>query len=284
MHASVAKAPITALASVRIFGVDLDLDSISNHLGIQPSESHRKGDLSLPSRSYSEDMWRIDSPHPKTETLEVHLSWLGQVLVPRYDFIRRLRENHEVSSYCGISVDGDNCRFQISPESLRMFVDLGIAMNLTVIFIGGSESGSTSDAPGSARTESPGTITSLEATGKPSDLSEVARELNHLASYASRAGEPEASANAERPAFWALTAPEVLEGGLDAQLIWLATELMPYASFLRPITPRVGLLVRCVLRTESDISDQSLSPEGLSFLTSLEIPLEFDVSLVTAGG
>lgn len=280
MQVSVSKARIATLASIRIFGVDLDLDSISNQVGIQPSESHRKGDRSLASRSYSEDMWRIDSPHPKTESLDVHLSWLRRVLLPRYGFIRRLSREYEVSSYCGISVDGNDCRFRLPSEALRIFVDLGIAMNLTVIFISDSASESPSGAAGIAHAQSPGTGASFEVVGEPGDVGEVARELNLLAPYASQAGESEAAAKVQRSAVWVVTAPPMPEASLDAQLIWLASELSPYSAFLRSVTRGVAPLIRCVLRSERDISDQSFSPEGLSFLTSVGIPLELNASLV----
>lgn len=280
MRVSVSKAPIAASASIRIFGVDLDLDGISNQLGIQPSESHRKGDRSLTARSYSEDMWRIDSPYPKTVPLEVHLSWLRQALLPRYDFIRQLREKYEISSYCGISVDGTRCRLRISPDALKIFVELGITMDLTVIFVGDPESQSPLDAPELACGQSPGTTASFEVVGEPGNVREIARELNLLAPYAHQTEGPEALSKAKQSASWSVVAPLLGDDSLDAQLMWLASELSPYLSFLRSVTSSVVPLVRCAVRNQRDINDQSFSPEGLSFLTSLGIPLEFNASLI----
>ena len=275
---SVSRAPISALASIRIFGVGLDMDRISGELGIRPSETHRKGESSPTSRPYSEDMWRIDSPHGKAEPLEVHLRWLTQVLQPRYDFIRRLRGEYEVSSYCGISTDASSCRFRLSPDAFGVFAELGIAMDLTIIFVG--ESDTPSEADNLAPAQIPGTTTSFEVVGNPRDVTWVAGKLDLLAPYASQTG---ALAESGGAAFWIVSAPQLQYGSLDTQLIWLASELSPYASILRSATGSVSSLVRCALRSDNDICEQSFSPEGLTFLISLGIPLEINATFIAVG-
>ena len=268
---------IDTQASLGVFGTGVDFQLISQELRTQPSHSHRAGDPGLTSRPYPQDLWLLESPLLPSDTLDAHLKWLGDLVAPHYQFLRMLKQKHEIRSYCGISIRGSGCRFRISPEALNIFVDLGIAMNLTVVFTG--ESQSELDVSAEGRAEPAGAVASFEIVGKPSDVGEVASELNTLAPYVSRAAESETSAKVQQSSFWVVTAPEVGDG-LDAQLIWLASELSPYSSFLQSVARRVAPLVRCALRAEKDISDQSLSPEGLSFLTSVGIPMELDASLV----
>lgn len=268
-------------ASLGVFGTGIDFESISQQLGMRPSHSHRAGEAGLTPRPYPQDLWLLESPLPTSETLDVHLNWLRRTLEPHYGFLRTLKKNeYEVRSYCGISVDGAKCRLDIPPDSLKIFVELGIAMDLTIIFVGDPESESPSDKAKLLSAQPLGTSVSFEVLGEPGNVSEVAKELSMLASYAHQRREPKVLTEKERAASWSLTAPLLQDDGLDAQLIWLATELSPYSSFLRSAVSKIAPLVHCVLRTERDINDQSFSPEGLSFLTSLGIPLEFNACLV----
>lgn len=163
-----------------------------------------------------------------------------------------------------------------------MFVHLGIAMDVTVIFIGGSVCQHQPEAGGEVSGLSPGAEASFRIVGQPTEVKRVATEISRLAQRVSWAEESEVSATGQAAAAWAVTAPTVRDDSLDAQLIWLASELSPYSAFLRSVTHEFAPLVRCVLRSDRDIADQSLSPEGLSFLTSLGIPLELEVCLVAS--
>ncbi len=268
-------------ASLGVFGKGVEFDSISRELKLQPSHSHRAGDPGLTRRPYPQDLWLLESPLPASEAFDAHLGWLRDALAPHYQFLRTLREKYEVRSYCGISSEGVRCQFRVSPDALRIFVDLGIAMNLTVIFVGGPECGASSDTAGTGRAQSPGSTVSLEFVGEASDVGEVSRELGPVAAHAREAGASGEWETRQGRGCWSVAAPASREEGPDAQLVWLAAELFPYASFLKSVVSRVEPVVRWSLRTESDIIDQSLCPEGLSLLTSFGIPLELDASLLT---
>lgn len=281
MRETVSKTPVGSLASLRIFGSGLDFDSLSHQLGVQPSDSHRRGERGLSSIRYSEDMWSVDSPHPRTSPLDVHLKWLRQVLSPHYDFLRQLKKKYEISSYCGISVDGDSCRLEISPEALKIFVDLGVDMDLSIIFAGYSEQ---EPRPSTAAVEvgydQTGSSVSFQVVGIGLDVDAISATLGLAPSATHRSGDIDVSGKPYPDDFWSILA--ACSGGveLDAHFRWLGTVLLPHADFLRSLGLRAELLIRCNFGTESDIGGVGISPEGLKVCTDLGIPLEFTTYLI----
>jgi len=45
-------------------------------------------------------MWSLKSPLSPDESLDVHLDWLAEFLLPRKQYISRLREQNKVDIYC----------------------------------------------------------------------------------------------------------------------------------------------------------------------------------------
>ncbi len=284
MITSVTKAPVEALASIRIFGNSLDFDALSRGLGIQPSELHRAGERGLTASVYAEDMWCLDSPYPRTDPLEVHLKWLRQALLPHYDYLRPLRGIYEVSSYCGVSVDGDRCQFQVSPEALAIFVELGIDMDISLIFADYSdvESQPRGSTQVDVRFHSKGSSASFQATGGGLDLDGISSALGMVPSEARRSTDLDPSGKAYATDSWSLVARLPRADQLDAHLKWLGMALLPHSGFLRSLKSRAELLVRCDFGTGSDTGGVSISPGGLRTCTELEIPLEFNAFLIAA--
>ena len=130
MDNSTEKAPI----AFTIAGVGLDIDGISEALGTNPTHSHRVGEPDMLGNPYQHDMWLLNSDLNEAEPLDAHLKWLQQKLRPHFDFIRSLKANSEIYVYCGYNCDGDQCGFSLTPEALALFTELGIPMEMTVLF------------------------------------------------------------------------------------------------------------------------------------------------------
>lgn len=115
-------------------GKDLDLDKISQTLGLKPSHTHKLGDLiSKAGKRYEHDMWSLDSPLGRLEPMDKHLKWLAEHLKPHRDFIQSLRGQAEVYVYCGYTFYDFQSAFSLSPEALSIFTDLGIPMEVSLL-------------------------------------------------------------------------------------------------------------------------------------------------------
>jgi hypothetical protein len=273
-------SPAGTQASLGIYGEGVDFDSISQRLGTHPSHSHRKGDPGMTSTPYPDDLWLLESPHLATESLDVHLNWLGQTFSPHYDFLRTLMVRHGVRSYCGISVDGDSCRFVIPPEALRIFVELGINMSLGLVFMGYSDLDTPSiQTAGVSQRQK--TSASFELIGTDIDVNAISGVLGLAPSDAHRFGQPDPSGKPYPSSRWSIMAtPSSGTDDLDAHLRWLSNVLSRHSDFLRSLMGAADFLVRCNFITETDTGGLEISPEALKPLVDLNISMDFSAYLV----
>lgn len=133
-----AKTEITiddSRATFVIQGTGLDLDAISRAIGIAPTHTHRKGELSKLKKPLPHDMWSLTSPLDRKEPLDMHLRWLGSQLEPYYEFIKSLKAAADVYITCGYTTDREQCGFSLSPEALAIFTRLGISMEVNILCV-----------------------------------------------------------------------------------------------------------------------------------------------------
>lgn len=123
----------TAPVAFTIAGIGLDLDGISKALGLNPTHTHRVGEVGPIGKLYQHDMWQLDSPLTDVN-LDDHLKWLEGKLRPGYDFIQSLRGKADVHVYCGYNAADDRCAFRFSAEALTLLTKGGIRMDLHVLF------------------------------------------------------------------------------------------------------------------------------------------------------
>ena len=127
------KSNESAPVAFTIVGNDLDVEGISRALGLNPTHSHRAGDVGMLAKTYPHDMWQLDSPLTAAEP-EEHLKWLRSKLHPNYDYIRSLKGRADIYIYCGYSCEGEQGGFSLTPEALSLFTELGIVMEVHVLF------------------------------------------------------------------------------------------------------------------------------------------------------
>lgn len=281
---------IEAQASLGIFGTGLDFDSISQELGVKASYSQRKGDRGLTSRPYPQDLWRLESPLPHREPLDAHLKWLKHTVAPHYDFLHALKKTAQVRSYCGFTAD-DRLTFRVSGENLRLFTELDIDMELSLVFLGPPDSDVVSEeaepegadvnayecGTGAYHTESE---VSLQATGNALDLIGISRALGLKPSEIHRSGDLDSEGKAYPVDLWSIKSPLSKFDELNAHFKWLGMAVLRHSDFIRSLASRSELVVRCNFGTESDTGGVDISPEGLKVCTELGIALEFNVFLI----
>ena len=270
------------MASFRILGIGLDFRGISEQLGIQPSLTRRKGEHGLIQTPQSADVWCLDSPLPRSEPLEVHLKSLRQVLLPHCEFLRSLRGKCDLSIYCGITTDGDRCQFHLSSDSLRMFAELGIDMDLSLVFTGysNSEPLSSETANVNDKLNSEGAEASFHIIGAALDESWISNALGIASSKTNGRGYASVYGNPPPTNSWSLVAAVPRSSDLDKHLRWLGATLLPSAGFLLALKEKGTMLVLCDFVTRSDTGGVVISAEGLRICTELDIPLDFKAFLI----
>jgi hypothetical protein len=130
------KTIVRVSASFRIFGAIEDLAKITTTLGLQPTNTHKKGYQRSPkAQPYEHDMWNLTAPLDPLEPLEKHLLWLSERLLPHHDYIRKLSDTCVVDIFCGYTAESDESGFDLSPNALSVFSDLRIRMCVSIITI-----------------------------------------------------------------------------------------------------------------------------------------------------
>ncbi|HUR45491.1 MAG TPA: DUF4279 domain-containing protein [Candidatus Saccharimonadales bacterium] len=105
---------LTFSAALRIFGDNLDHAELTRTLGLDPTHSHRKGEIPSPGSSpWPNDMWSYDAPVLRTLPLQEQISALEQVIRPQIPYLRSLRPKFHVDVFC-------SCQGKIYPASLKV--------------------------------------------------------------------------------------------------------------------------------------------------------------------
>jgi hypothetical protein len=92
-------------ATLRIFGDIQDLDEITQHLGVVPTDAHRKNELRGPdSPMYKHDMWSYEALVDMSEPLHVHIDALWNTFKEHKQYLLQLKRNVTVDVFLGYRV------------------------------------------------------------------------------------------------------------------------------------------------------------------------------------
>jgi hypothetical protein len=132
---SAEQRAFSAGASFRIFGVGLDLDSVTRELGQQPDYTHKQGVPDIHKRIHPDDMWSLASSLDDGQELELHLNWLAERLLPFKQYICSLSKQFKVDIYCWKTCYTEQASLILSSQSLRIFTELSVGLNMSLIFL-----------------------------------------------------------------------------------------------------------------------------------------------------
>jgi len=188
----------------------------------------------------------------------------------------------DLSIYCGVTIEGDRCQFRIPSAALSVFTELGIDMDLSLVFTGYSNLGQLGTETPSAedQSNSEGARASFNIFGTAFDADRISRVLGGGSSHSSPRGNASASKNRSPTDVWSLVADVPQSTELDGHLRWLGGRLSPQVGFLTSLKGQVDMLIRCNFITRSDTGGVIVSAAGLEICTKLDIPLEFNARLI----
>ncbi len=122
-------------ATLRIFGKIEEMNVIGMRLGLEPTRVRRRGEpVEGTSERLELDFWEMTAPVTKDRPLEDHLAWLKSRLVPRGYVLRDIRTALTVDLFCEYRSNHDQGGFSLSPEALAWLVELGIGLDVAVVF------------------------------------------------------------------------------------------------------------------------------------------------------
>jgi hypothetical protein len=123
----------SAGAAFRIYGIGLDLESVTRELGIKPDHQHTHGELDPGKRPYAHDMWSLNSPLGKDRELELHVNWLAERFSNRRNYILSLKEKFKVDIYCWKNCFKEQASLVLSSKALKIFTQLDLDLGVSLL-------------------------------------------------------------------------------------------------------------------------------------------------------
>lgn len=120
-------------ATLRIFGVIEDFDSISRTLGVVPSHTHRRGESRSRRSPHEHDMWSYSADVPEERPLTEHLDALWLIVEPHLGYLKGLKKDVTVDVFCGYRSNCGTAGFEVDHHALRMFIELEVPFSVSVI-------------------------------------------------------------------------------------------------------------------------------------------------------
>lgn len=122
-------------ATLRIFGKIEDISVISMRLGLEPTRVRHRGETVEGTLERLDlDFWEMTAPVTKDRPLEDHLAWLKSRLLPRGYVLRDIKTALSVDLFCEYRSNHGSGGFSLPPEALAWLVELGIGLDVAVIF------------------------------------------------------------------------------------------------------------------------------------------------------
>jgi hypothetical protein len=124
-------------ADLRIFGDIPSLDEITQRLGLEPTESHKKGTRGWGPKlaAYKHDMWSYHAQVNESEPLHTHIDALWKTLAGHREYLVGLKERLTVDVFLGYRSNGDHAGVEVPYHSLEMFRELQVPFGLSIIVI-----------------------------------------------------------------------------------------------------------------------------------------------------
>ncbi|HEX6903867.1 MAG TPA: DUF4279 domain-containing protein [Thermoanaerobaculia bacterium] len=134
-----AQLMTTFSLSFRVMGTDLDPDLVSQILGMEPSQSHKKGDPNIGKSGrrysdFSEGLWALSLQSKEANNLEERLSTIVELLRDREKELKSLRElGYRMDIFVGVFGESTgNLGFSIDSNLLSALGKLGLTLDFDI--------------------------------------------------------------------------------------------------------------------------------------------------------
>lgn len=125
-----------SVASLRIFGDDLQPDTVSKLLGCAPTRAWAKGHVELgkSGREFTKKSggWRLDASDTEPENLDGQVSEILAKLTSDLGAWAELGRHFQVDLFCGWFMEASNEGVSVSTATMRALAERGIELSLDI--------------------------------------------------------------------------------------------------------------------------------------------------------
>lgn len=121
-------------AALRIFGDGVDFETITRTLGVEPTHTHRKGEMQgKRSKPWPHDMWSHEAQVEESRPLDQHITALWDVLRPHMPYLYELKRSLKVDVFCGYRSNSGTAGIDVDHRCLGLFIELEVPFALSII-------------------------------------------------------------------------------------------------------------------------------------------------------
>jgi len=123
--------------TLRIFGDNLSPDEITKSLGVSPSRSEKKGDVTIGKSSNTQRIaktgrWSLETNLPDEIDVEIKINNLLDSVTNDSLVWSELSAKYKIDIFCGLFMEAENRGFSLSVSTLRRLASLGIEVGFDI--------------------------------------------------------------------------------------------------------------------------------------------------------
>ena len=131
---------ISCYIDLRISGIGLDLDKISNALKIKPNHSHKKGDklfdrITSKEIEYTEDYWIYGVKTDEQQPVDLEIERFALRFTPYAAFFRKLSEESTITCWVSIFPEAEQCNIHLTRKTVEALHDIGATFDLSFAYL-----------------------------------------------------------------------------------------------------------------------------------------------------
>ena len=131
---------MNSFIKLRISGDGLNLQEITDQLGLLPSHTSRKGDAFI-SRwrhekiIYQEDCWLAEHEPSEGAKLELEIEHFATQLKPSAAYLKSLSEKYNVTFWISAYPEGEQANVHITAKTIGILSELGATLDCSMAFL-----------------------------------------------------------------------------------------------------------------------------------------------------
>lgn len=132
---------IRTFIDLRISGIGLDIQGVSDGLKMLPDKSYTKGDIFIDHKHggketvYEEDCWIMGIESVDEESAEQLVNRFLAMLLPSADYLKKIATIHNATIWLSVFPDGEQLSIHLSEYAISKIHELGVSFDYTVMFL-----------------------------------------------------------------------------------------------------------------------------------------------------
>jgi len=130
-----------SFVKLRISGVGLNLQEISDQLGLAPDQAYKKGDACAhrehggEAAAYHEDCWMVGLESDEDMTVEENVERLVSMLISSSVYLKALSKEHNVTVWVSAYPDAEQANIHIAAPTIAALSEIGAALDCSTLFL-----------------------------------------------------------------------------------------------------------------------------------------------------